>query len=74
MPSPSQKGSLRNLKNRLDILLTEKGFFQSREKARASIMAGVVYVDGQRVDKPGASVKEDAEITVKEDLCPYVSR
>lgn len=37
-------------------------------------MAGVVYVDGQRVDKPGASVREDAEITVKEDLCPYVSR
>lgn len=62
------------MKNRLDILLTEKGFFQSREKARASIMAGVVYVDGQRVDKPGASVREDAEITVKEDLCPYVSR
>lgn len=48
--------------------------FSSREKARASIMAGLIYVDGQRVDKPGTSVSTDAEITVKEDLCPYVSR
>jgi len=37
-------------------------------------MAGLVYVDGQRVDKPGTSVNTDAEITIKEDLCPYVSR
>ena len=62
------------MKKRLDILTTEKGLFDSREKAKASIMAGVVYVDGIRVDKPGTSVAETAEITVKEDLCPYVSR
>lgn len=62
------------MKKRLDILTTEKGLFDSREKAKASIMAGVVYVDGIRVDKPGTSVDETAEITVKEDLCPYVSR
>ena len=48
--------------------------FPSREKAKASVMAGLVYVDGQRVDKPGTSVDTDAEITVKEALCPYVSR
>ena len=48
--------------------------FPSREKAKASVMAGLVYVDGQRVDKPGTSVSTDAEITVKEVLCPYVSR
>ncbi len=48
--------------------------FPSREKAKASVMAGLVYVDGQRVDKPGTSVDTDAEIAVKEALCPYVSR
>lgn len=48
--------------------------FPSREKAKASIMAGVVYVDGQRIDKPGTSVDKEAEITIKENLCPYVSR
>lgn len=62
------------LKKRLDVVLTEKGMFESREKAKASIMAGVVYVDGERVDKPGTPVDENAEITVKETLCPYVSR
>lgn len=48
--------------------------FPSREKAKASVMAGLVYVDGQRVDKPGTSVDTEAEITVKEALFPYVSR
>lgn len=48
--------------------------FPSREKAKASVMAGLVYVDGQRVDKPGTSVDTEADITVKEALCPYVSR
>lgn len=62
------------MKDRLDVILTEKGFFQSREKAKASVMAGVVYVDGQRIDKPGTPVGRDAEITAKEDICPYVSR
>lgn len=62
------------MKKRLDVLTVEKGLFSSREKAKGSIMAGLVYVDGLRMDKPGTSVKEDAEITVKEALCPYVSR
>ena len=62
------------MKKRLDILTTEKGLFSSREKAKASIMAGLVYVDGQRCDKPGTPVDETAEIAVREDFCPYVSR
>lgn len=56
------------------MLLVEKGFFDSREKAKASIMAGLVLVDNIRVDKAGTPVSEDAVITLKENLCPYVSR
>ena len=62
------------MKNRLDTLLVEKGFFTSREKAKASIMAGIVYVDGQKVDKAGTMIKEEAEIEVRGNTCPYVSR
>lgn len=69
-----QKGFVKKLKERLDVILVKKGLFPSREKARASIMAGIVYVDGQKVDKAGAPVKDTAEIYIKENLCPYVSR
>lgn len=62
------------MKERLDVLLVKKGFYQSRERAKASIMAGIVYVDGQKSDKAGNFVDENAEITVKENICPYVSR
>ena len=62
------------MKDRLDVILTAKGLFPSREKAKASVMAGLIYVDGQRVDKPGTQVDETAEITVKEEICPSVSR
>lgn len=62
------------MKKRLDILTVEKGIFSSREKAKASIMAGIVSVDGAIVDKPGTTVDSTSEITLKEDLCPYVSR
>ena len=62
------------MKERLDVLLVKKGFYQSRERAKASIMAGIVYVDGQKSDKAGNLVDENAEITVKENICPYVSR
>lgn len=55
-------------------MTTERGLFPSREKARASIMAGLVYVDDVLCDKPGTQVDESARIAVKEDLCPYVSR
>lgn len=62
------------MKKRLDILAVEKGIFSSREKAKASIMAGLVNVDGERVDKPGTSIDETSEITLKAGFCPYVSR
>lgn len=62
------------LKERLDVLLVKKGFYQSRERAKASIMAGIVYVDGQKSDKAGNMIDTEAEITVKENICPYVSR
>lgn len=61
-------------KVRLDILLTEKGLSPSREKAKATIMSGIVFVDGVRMDKPGMSVPEDAAIEVRGNTLEYVSR
>lgn len=61
-------------KLRLDILLVEKGIFSSRERARASIMAGEVFVDGIRVDKCGEKVKTSSNIEFKGEKMPYVSR
>ena len=61
-------------KDRLDVLLVERGLFSSREKAKASIMAGIVRVNGQITDKAGTPVAQDAIIDVKENLCPYVGR
>ncbi len=62
------------MKTRLDVLLVDQGYFQSREKAKAAIMAGQVFVDGQISDKAGNMIKEDANIEVKGAVCPYVSR
>jgi len=62
------------LKKRLDLILTERGIFTTREKARRAIMAGLVFIDGQRYDKPGTQVPEDKEIEVRGEECPYVSR
>ena len=61
-------------KTRLDVLLVERGFLTSRQKAQAVIMAGSVFVGGQRVDKPGTAVANDAEIEVRGHMMPYVSR
>lgn len=61
-------------KERLDILLVEKGIIASRERAKTNIMAGKVFVDGQRVDKAGAKVSVNANIEFKGDTIPYVSR
>ena len=47
-------------KKRLDVLLTERGLQESRQRAQAVIMSGEVFVNGQRVDKPGTAVAEDA--------------
>ncbi|MGI6722129.1 MAG: TlyA family RNA methyltransferase [Anaerovoracaceae bacterium] len=62
------------MKTRLDQILVEKGLFPSRERAKASIMAGVVFVDNQRIDKAGTKVDPMSEIVVREDVCKYVSR
>ena len=61
-------------KKRLDCLLFEKGFAQSRERAKILIMEGLVYVNHQKYDKPGESVPVDAEIEVRGKGLAYVSR
>ena len=62
------------IKKRLDVLLTEQGYADTRSKAQAIIMAGSVYVDGQKADKPGISYEETVSIEVRGESCPYVSR
>ncbi|MGI5988858.1 MAG: TlyA family RNA methyltransferase [Lachnospiraceae bacterium] len=62
-------------RKRLDVILTERGLFPSREKAKAVIMAGEVYVNGQKEDKAGTPVAEDAQIEVRrKNVLAYVSR
>ncbi len=61
-------------KKRLDILLTERGMVESRQRAQAIIMSGQVFVAGQRVDKAGTPIDEMAEIAVKGHTLKYVSR
>lgn len=61
-------------KKRLDVLLTEQGYADTRSKAQAIIMSGLVYVDGQKADKPGISYDETVSIEVRGAVCPYVSR
>lgn len=61
-------------KERLDILLVDQGFFESREKAKASIMAGLVLVDDVPVDKAGTKIPRASKIIVKGAIHPYVSR
>ena len=62
------------IKKRLDVLLTEQGYADTRSKAQAIIMAGLVYVDGQKADKAGISYEETVSIEVRGGVCPYVSR
>ncbi|ONI38429.1 rRNA methyltransferase [Candidatus Epulonipiscium fishelsonii] len=61
------------LKERLDILIFKKGLAESRERAKAYIMAGVVYVDGQKEDKAGLKISEKSHIEVRQKM-KYVSR
>lgn len=61
-------------KERLDVILVNKQLFESREKAKRAIMAGTVFVDGERVDKAGFLCDPDSSITVKHNPIPYVSR
>lgn len=62
------------IKKRLDVLLTEQGYADTRTKAQAIIMSGLVYVNGQKADKPGVSYEETVDIEVRSGGCPYVSR
>lgn len=62
------------IKKRLDVLLVERGFADTRTKAQAIIMSGLVYVAGQKADKPGMSFEETVDIEVRGAACPYVSR
>lgn len=62
------------MKDRLDILLVRKGLVESREKAKAIIMSGIVYVDGQKEDKAGQTFPETANIEVRGNTLKYVSR
>ncbi len=61
-------------KARLDKIITDKGLVKSRERAKALIMEGKVFVGGSRVSKAGAMVNIDSEIVLKENDIPYVSR
>lgn len=62
------------VKKRLDVLMVEKGLEQSRERAKALIMSGIVYVGGQKAESPGQSYPENSEIEVRGKKLPFVSR
>ena len=61
-------------KMRLDVLLVERGLQESRQKAQATIMSGLVFINGQRTDKPGTPVAEDAAVEIRGSTLRYVSR
>ena len=61
-------------KERLDVLLVERNLAESRERAKITIMEGLVLVNGQKVDKAGTLVKTDSEIHLLGNTLPYVSR
>lgn len=62
------------MKERLDVLMVKRNLAESREKAKAVIMSGNVFVEGQREDKAGSTFPEDVSIEVKGHTLPYVSR
>jgi 23S rRNA (cytidine1920-2'-O)/16S rRNA (cytidine1409-2'-O)-methyltransferase len=62
------------MKERLDVLLVQKGLADSREKAKAIIMSGIVYVDDNKEDKAGSSFDINSKIEVRGNTLPYVSR
>ncbi len=61
-------------KERLDTILVQKGIYSSKEKAQAAVMAGLVFVEGRRAEKPGEKMNEDIAIETKGEAIPYVSR
>lgn len=76
-PSRANERSSKHMedtKERLDTLIAAKGYAESRERARSIIMAGLVFVDNQKIDKPGTKVSTTSNIEVKGNPIPYVSR
>ena len=63
-----------SVRQRLDLALVERGLAETRQKAQATIMSGIVYVNGQKVDKAGFAVTPEANIEVRGNALPYVSR
>ncbi|MCQ6278032.1 TlyA family RNA methyltransferase [Bacillus sp. EB600] len=61
-------------KERIDVLLVERGLAETREKAKRSIMAGLVFTNEERLDKPGEKVNADIPLSIKGNVLPYVSR
>ncbi len=61
-------------KERLDVILVKKGYFETRERAKSAIMAGCVFVDSQKADKPGINYGDEVTIDIRENNNPYVSR
>ena len=61
-------------KKRLDVLLYERGMVESRQRAQALIMSGLVFMDDQRMDKAGMAVDESAELRIRGQELTYVSR
>lgn len=61
-------------KERIDVLLVKRGLSETREQAKRSIMAGLVYTEETRIDKPGERIREDAPLTIKGNPLKYVSR
>ena len=59
---------------RVDILLVERGLFETREKAKRAIMAGIVYSNETRIDKPGEKINDDIPLNSKGKTLKYVSR
>lgn len=62
------------MKERLDVLLVKRNLVESREKAKAIIMSGNVFVEGQREDKAGTTFSDEVQIEIKGHVMPYVSR
>ncbi|MGZ0086283.1 TlyA family RNA methyltransferase [Caldibacillus thermoamylovorans] len=65
---------MKERKERIDVLLVERGLAETREKAKRAVMAGLVYANGVRLEKPGEKVPADIPLEVKGNPLPYVSR
>lgn len=65
---------MKTKKERIDVLLVEQGLFETREKAKRAVMAGLVYSNETRLDKPGEKISVDLPLQVKGNVLRYVSR